>query len=508
MNIYKIIFIAILLTTNSKMIYAFDLKSLTDKIQKDIGSKLQVPKGGPSSGNSNPLGGLLNNLNTNNSGSSSSNMSNISQSSSSSGETKLAKGVCEPNIDKIIKNLPKGNFLDLVNDFNGQNKDEISKILNTSPASPDRFVETLATYDGAFETKEVEEVFSSFISTKNIDHLATLKAMSEIDGGMNKNKKQIKVDAQFAYGLVHYFYYKNGSNKSLGINLIKKSAGSTSNIGGLTLYGAWQFFGINVNKNIQAGVSNTLEGYNRASDKNRETLVSGPFYQMKKSKYPETIFLEIAANDENPYKQQYQNQLAQASQMNKDVINTLKNSEKYDKKSGWWPSLVAQQNRQYTILNKLGENLGLGKELSTLNAKYAGLASKISQSPTNAQIVEEMVIVNQAMIDKVEKALNSAKEVDEKGKKQIVKLASANELLILKNQSLTFSIMGNMLAQGGFGSGFFELTKMVEIIGGNRNVACRTYTSVKNYAERTKIIYPKPITNEDEPEGNLGGTTG
>ena len=25
--------------------YAFDLKSLTDKIQKDIGNKLQVPKG-------------------------------------------------------------------------------------------------------------------------------------------------------------------------------------------------------------------------------------------------------------------------------------------------------------------------------------------------------------------------------------------------------------------------------------------------------------------------------
>mgnify|MGYP001360690061 CR=1 FL=1 len=43
--------------------YSFDLKSLTDKIQKDIGNKLQVPKGGSNSGNNNPLGGLMKNLN-------------------------------------------------------------------------------------------------------------------------------------------------------------------------------------------------------------------------------------------------------------------------------------------------------------------------------------------------------------------------------------------------------------------------------------------------------------
>ena len=34
---------------------AFDLKSLTDKIQKDIGNKLQVPKGGSNSGGKTPL---------------------------------------------------------------------------------------------------------------------------------------------------------------------------------------------------------------------------------------------------------------------------------------------------------------------------------------------------------------------------------------------------------------------------------------------------------------------
>ena len=475
---------------------AFDLKSLTDKIQKDIGNKLQVPKGGSNSGGNNPLGGLMKNLN--NKGGSSISLGNMAQNSQgSSGNGKLAKGVCEPNIAGILKNLPKGDVASLSSDFNNASTDQISNIIRLSPESADRFVKTLNTYDGAFETKEVEELFSAFISKKSIDDLATLKALTGIKPGFNKNKKQIKADANFAYGLIHYYYHANGGNKQLGINLIKEAAGTPNNIGALSLYGAWQFFGTNVGQNTESGNANALEGYNRAFEKNRATNVSGPLYQMKKIKYPEKIFLEIAGNDRNPYKQQYQNQLAQASQMNKDVMKSLKNSEKYDKKSGWWPSIVKQQNLQHAIVYKIGKNVGLAEELKPLKAKYAVLKSKIAQAPTNAQIVQEMLIINQELINKVEKALISAESLDEEGKKQIKVLSKDNEILILRNQSLALSIMAGMLAQGGFGQGFFELTKMTEIIGGNRSIACRAYTSVKSYASRTKITLAEEVTNEN-----------
>ena len=137
--------------------YAFDLKSLTDKIQKDIGNKLQVPKGGNSSGNSNPLGGMLKNLNKNKSGGSALTLGNMSQASSSgSGNKKLAKEICEPNRDKILKNLPKGNISSLSSDFNNKSNDEITNLLKTSPKSPEKFVQTIDTFDGAFETREVD----------------------------------------------------------------------------------------------------------------------------------------------------------------------------------------------------------------------------------------------------------------------------------------------------------------------------------------------------------------
>ena len=477
--------------------YAFDLKSLTDKLQKDLGNKLQIPKGDTNSGNNNPLDGMMKNLNTNKGGSSI-NMGNMSQSSSGGGDIKRAKAVCEPNIPQILKNLPKGNVSSLSSDFNNKSSEEISNILKTSPDSPDKFVKSLKIYDGAYETKEVEKIFSAFINTGNIDNVATLKALSEIDSGFSKDKKQIKADATFAYGLIHYFYSAKGANKKLGVNLIKRAAGSPNNIGALTLYGAWQFYGINVSENVQSGNANALEGYNRANEKNGERLVMGPFYQMKEIKYPETVFLAIAGNNKNPYKQQYQNQLAQASQVNQDVMNSLKNSENYDQKSGWWPSIVAPQNRQHSIVTKLGDNIGLAKKLKPLKAKYEVLKTKIAQDPTNAKTVEQMVFVNQQLVDIVGKSFGSADEVDQEGKKQIKILARDNELLILKNQSLGLGVGAAAIAQGGFSSGFFELMQLTDIIGTSRIQACKIYTAVNTYGQRTSIEFAKPLSSEDE----------
>ena len=477
LRIFTIIAMCISFSYNTQ---AFDLKSLTDKLQKDIGSKLQIPKGEKSGNNSNPLGNLLKNSKSNTIGTTSIGSGSIAQSSASGSDIKVAKSICEYKVSQILKNLPKGNISDLSDDFNNKNTDEIKKILNSSPKRPDRFVETLATYDGTFETKEVEEIFSSFLSTKSLESLATLKALSTIKTGFGKNKKQIKADALFAYGLVHYFYSANGSNKTLGIDLISQTARTPDNIGAMTLFGAWEFFGINRSVNILNGNKMALDGYNRQDEKNRERLVMGPFFEMKENKYPEIVFFEIAANDKNPYKQQYQSQLAQASQMNKDVMASLKSSEKYDQKSGWWPVIVSQQNRQYSIISNLGDNIGLAKKLKPLKAQYEVLKTKIAKDPTNTETVEEMVIINQQLVDIVGESLGSVEAVDEKGKTQIKILASDNELLILKNQSIALSVMADMLAQGGFSQGFFELTKMTEIIGRNRSIACKTYSGVKS----------------------------
>jgi hypothetical protein len=119
-NIYKILFFVFILFSTNQNVNAFDLKSLTEKIQKDIGSKLAVPD----SGGSNPLGGMLKGLNQNKSNPS----TNLTtgNSSNSGGSTKLAKGICEPNIPQTIKNLPKGNNAQVESDF-GKKQNEIIK---------------------------------------------------------------------------------------------------------------------------------------------------------------------------------------------------------------------------------------------------------------------------------------------------------------------------------------------------------------------------------------------
>ena len=139
----------------------------------------------------------------------------------------------------------------------------------------------------------------------------------------------------FAYGLIHYFYGNSGANKNLGIQYIKNAAGTPDNIGALVVYGAWQFYGINVPQNIMNGNKMAMDGYNRAFDKSLN--VNTPqhkFHNLEKFTLGEKIFLEIAADNRNPYKNQYQNQLAQARQIQKDIEKEFAKNSYYDRKSG------------------------------------------------------------------------------------------------------------------------------------------------------------------------------
>ena len=474
----------------SQNAHAFDLKALTDKIQKDVGGKLNIPQ---TNSGSNPLGGMLKGLNQNKG---SAIMSTSGQNmSGTSSNTKLAQGMCEPSVPQTIKNLPKANVALVEKDF-GKSRNEIIKILNSIPSSSnDPYVSSLNTFNGAFETKEIEVLFNSFLKKKSIDDLSTIRAIADMKPGFNNNKKQIKADALFAYGLVHYYLRDNGGKKNLGVQYINQATKGPDNIGALTVYGAWQFYGINVKQNIQSGNMNALTGYQRAGDKKRKLNTDGPFKGLNAFKWAETVFFEMAADNRNPYKQQYQSQLADARRMNKQVMAELAKSKKNDPKSGWWPFVIEQQNRQHAILDALGENLGLGEQLSELKAQYAVLASKVA---TDNKLVERMVIINEEMNLRVQKALNASKKVDEQGKVQIANLAHDNEILLLRNSNLMFSLASSLMSGGGFGgSGFYELTRTIGIAGKTEKVACEVYSGVKSYASRTKIILPKPVTSEN-----------
>ena len=155
----KNFFYIFLILAISKNVHAFDLKALTDKIQKDVGEKLKIPQ---TNSGSNPLGGMLKGLNQNKS---STNMNTSEQSiSGTNSNTKLAKQMCEPTIPQTIKNLPKPNVALVENDF-GKKRSEIIKILNSMPSSSDDpYVSSLKTFDCAFETKEIETLFYKFLN--------------------------------------------------------------------------------------------------------------------------------------------------------------------------------------------------------------------------------------------------------------------------------------------------------------------------------------------------------
>ena len=451
-----------------------------------------------------------------------------------SSENKLAKQLCEPDIPQIIKNLPEGNIADLENDF-GQDSKNIKKILEIIPNTDDSninldpkrivsnkkhkneltnsypyqewYIPSLKTFEGAFESREVELLFGRFLQTQSINDLSKIQALSLIKAGFSPKKKQIKVDAIFAYGLIHYYYRNVGGNKSLGFNYIKKASYSTNetpflflnspnNIGALTIFGAWQFNGINTLQKIQSGNMAALNGYERARDKKLELNRDGPFKGLKAFGWAETIFLSIAQDKRNPYREQYQGQLAKAVQMKKDLEKDLVNSEKYDPKGGWWPFLNQQQDRQHQIISMLAYNIGIGEQVSELKGQYRVLEGKVN---TDNSLVERKVIINKEIKEKVLKAMNSRDTVDKKGNLQILNLAHDNEVLILNNDSIMIKVMAEMIMNGHFegSTGFGNTLKIIGIMGQNEKVACDIYSGVKGYAARTKITMLKPVTSKN-----------
>ena len=65
------------------------------------------------------------------------------------------------------------------------------------------------------------------------------------------------------------------------------------------------------------------------------------------------------------------------------------------------------------ILDALGENLGLGEQLSELKAQYAVLASKVA---ADNKLVERMIIINEEMNLRVQKHLVLQKKLMNKEK--------------------------------------------------------------------------------------------
>ena len=486
-----ILFFSISINSGS---FAFDLKKLQQKLEKNL-KQIQKPKSSSGS-TSNPLGGLLKNLNKKGLGTGVAGTAAVAGSSSSSAKSTQSNGnsnakrVCDPSsvYGKLIKNLPGANIANLEKDFGKSSKEIKSLLEKNPPRSNDQIVSSLETFSGAFETKEIELLFNKFLLGKDLDSLSQIREIAGIKAGFSKDKKQIKADANFAYGVIHYIYSSLGSNKNLGIQYIKNAAGSSDNIGALVVYGAWQFYGINVGQNIENGNKMAMDGYNRAFDKNLKVETAGKFKGMKKFTYGEKIFFAIASDNRNPYKQQYQNQLAEAAQMEQQVKADLAKDGQY-RKSGWWPSLIAQQNRQHELLSLLGENLGIAKELSDLKGKYLVLKSKVS---SDNKLLERMVIINQEMNERVQKALKEKDAVDQKGKENIANLQYDNDIMIMQNDRIGVGM--TLLGPAGAG-GFGEMAEMFKIVGLYERVACKIYSGVKSYAKRTNVQLKKPPTN-------------
>ena len=73
-------------------------------------------------------------------------------------------------------------------------------------------IKLLASLESIFKVHlnqiKLKILFNKFLLNKDLDSLSILRETAQISPGFNKGKKQIKADAMFAYGLIHYVLWK------------------------------------------------------------------------------------------------------------------------------------------------------------------------------------------------------------------------------------------------------------------------------------------------------------
>ena len=495
--ISKISILFIFTLTMNSSAFGFDLK----KIQESLNQLKEQQNSGD---NSNPLGNLMKNMQgvakgiSGNAGTGKNNFGKLNNqtSSKSSSGIRDVKTICGFGL-RFYKDLPAPNIANLEKDF-GKKSNAIEEIINGTPSiGNDKIVSSLGNFKGAFESNQIEDIFNKFLLNKDLDTLSILRETGQISPGFNKVKKQIKADAMFAYGLIHYVYGNSGANKNLGIRYIKEAAGTPDNIGALTTFGAWQFYGINMPQNIQNGNKMALDGYNRAYDKK---LVIGqpqsPLFNKEPFDYAETIFLAIANDTRNPFRNQYQNQLAQARQIKKDLEKEFAKNSYYSPQINLTNILIGQANAQHELLRELSTLAGVAEELTKLKQQYVLLESKVKGNPA---VLNEMIGINDKMAKRIVSVLRTKKETDQAGKTKVVNLKHDNQVMIYRNDELvgiSASIMFQAYTSGG--AGFMSDPKFhrdLNIIGNFGKIACKVDKGISEYAINTKVNVGKPVTS-------------
>jgi len=492
--ISKILILLIFTLTMSSNVFGFDLKKLQEGLN-------QLKEQQNSGDNSNPLGNLMKNMQgvakgiSGNAGTGKNNFGKINNqtSSKSSSGIRDVKKICGFGL-RFYKDLPAPNIANLEKDF-GKKSNAIEEVINGTPSiGNDKIVSSLENFKGAFESNQIEDIFNKFLLNKDLNSLSILRETAQISPGFNKGKKQIKADAMFAYGLIHYVYGNSGASKNLGIQYIKEASGTPDNIGALTTYGAWQFYGINIPQNIQNGNKMALDGYNRAYDKK---LVLGnpnsPLFNKAPFNHAETVFLAIANDTRNPFRNQYQNQLAQAKQMQKEMEKEIAKQSYYSPKSFYTNEIKKQANAQHELLKELSTLAGVAEELSKLKQQYVLLESKVKGNPA---VLNEMIGINDKMAKRILEVLRSKKESDEKGKTKIVNLKHDNQIMILRNDELVTVIMFSMLS-GASSSNLFDskLHNDLNVVGRFAKIACKVDNGITNYASNSNVNIGKPVTS-------------
>tara|TARA_Y100000588_G_scaffold395003_1_gene519021 strand:+ start:7927 stop:9384 length:1458 start_codon:yes stop_codon:yes gene_type:complete len=384
---------------------------------------------------------------------------------------------CPLDPDAEPKSLPNG-LTGLVGDFGKSTEEQLSEAFanNNPPKLP--YILNLKQYNNAFDDPEIQELFSKFTNSGELEHLAWIREIT-----LKKDHRLTwvkKADALFAYGLVHIYYQNVGGNAEKGFKYIKKAAKPIhgtkhKQYGASYIAGTRRYNGYGEDINLSAATTYMNVAYEIARNR------SDSF-----AKTVQTEFLRLISEPANPARNLYAELGKQAEAMRQSIMQEFSNSARSAN-----PEILKKSQKLAVMRNDLliemGTIAGMGKDLEEF--KVSAQQQKSEADPTNL-VVQATIVLGDGFAEKLKNRMGSIDKLDENGLKKLESVHQDNENLLYTTGELTaewFSYQAVNMANGGGGLNLFETVEVLRSLDGMTNRMCSVRAAIMEFGKRTDV---------------------
>ena len=446
-------------------------KQLEDTLNSANQGQTNQPSNNSGSGATGGLGGLLNSLQKMDQSSSGSSAAPSSESEKIARSNKTINFICKRQpLPDVYEKLAKPNLKNLEQSF-GKSASQIASIISTDAPPSLGVVPDMTILKGAFESREVRLLFENFVNNRDINDLSIMLETSK-KSSFDASVKKMANDAKFAYGIVHLFFSKAGSNGDLGNTLIREAA-KKQQPGAAYIESVRFYYGVGRNRDTTQAVTWILNSQKVLDEMKLKTpfrdLVNAKFYQM-------------VSDPEYPRRDMYAQLIEMQQEMHASVMAEM-SADRPSIATEFLEDAIELARMRADLLIGLGEVLGMGGDLEAFKAAY----TEMNRQANGISLVKEYKIKTDAFQVLIEQQLKKSTALSSAALARMQEVHDENGEFVSLAHQTAFAYTATLMGSGNMDILNADSLFLINQYGNMRERACEVNNGMLEFSARTDM---------------------